>query len=56
MPTRSQPLTEAEQRLMESQIRNALAQLRRRYDELDRLTGKNAAERYEEAQQRRAAK
>ena len=47
----AQPLTEAA--LREARRQNALAQLRRRYDELDKLTGKNAAERVEEVRQRR---
>ena len=50
MPT-TQPLTEAA--LQEARCQNALAQLRRRYDELDQLTGQNAAERVEAMRQRR---
>ena len=50
MPT-TQPLTEAA--LQEARRQNALAQLRRRYDELDQLTGQNAAERVEAMRQRR---
>jgi hypothetical protein len=49
----TQPLTEAA--LQEARRKNAQAQLRRRYDELDKLTGKNAAERVEEVRQRRRA-
>lgn len=47
----TQPLKEAA--LQEARRQNALAQLRRRYDELDKLTGQNAAERVEEVRQRR---
>ena len=50
MPT-TQPLTEAA--LQEARRQNALAQLRRRYDELDQLTGQNATERVEAMRQRR---
>ena len=49
----TKPLTEAA--LQEARRQNAQAQLRRRYDELDKLTGKNAAERVEEVRQRRRA-
>ena len=35
--------------------RRALAHLRQRYEELDKLTGKTAAERFEEVRQRRRA-
>ena len=49
----TQPLTEAA--FQEARRRNALAQLRRRYDELDKLTGQNAAERVEAVHQRRRA-
>ena len=49
----TQPLTDAA--LQEARRQNARAQLRRRYDELDKLTGKNAAERVEEVRQRRRA-
>ena len=49
----TQPLTEAA--LQEARRQNALAQLRRRYDELDKLTGKDAAERVEEARKRSQA-
>ena len=52
MPT-TQPLTEAA--LQEARRQNALAQLRRRYDELDRLTGKTAAERVAELRERQRA-
>ena len=47
-------LTEAA--LQEARRKNALAQLRRRYDELDQLTGQNAAERVEAVRQRRRAR
>ena len=47
----TQPLTEAA--LQEARRQNARAQLRRRYDELDKLTGQNAAERVEAVRQRR---
>ena len=49
----TQPLTEAA--LQEARRKNALTQLRRRYDELDKLTGKNAAERVEELRERQRA-
>ena len=49
----TQPLIKAA--LQEARRQNALAQLRRRYDELDKLTGKNAAERVEEVRQRKQA-
>ncbi|MBD2768949.1 hypothetical protein IC235_13730 [Hymenobacter sp. BT664] len=49
----TQPLPKAT--LQETRRQNAQAQLRRRYDELDKLTGKNAAERVEEVRQRRRA-
>jgi len=49
----TQPLTQAA--LQEARRQNALAQLRRRYDELDKLTGQNAAERVEAVRQRRRA-
>lgn len=52
MPT-TQPLTEAA--LQEARRQNALAQLHRRYDELDKLTGKTAAERVAELRERRRA-
>ena len=42
-------LTEEEQRLLEARRRVALVSLLRRYAELDRITGKTAAERFEEA-------
>ena len=47
--TIARQLTEEEQRLLEAQVRATLASLHRRYAELDRLTGKTSAERYEEA-------
>ena len=46
----TQPLTEAA--LQEARRQNALVQLRRRYDELDKLTGKTAAERVAELRER----
>jgi hypothetical protein len=49
----TQPLTEAA--LQEARRQNALAQLRRRYDELDKLTGKTAAERVAELRERQRA-
>ena len=49
----TQSLTQAA--LQETRRQNALAQLRRRYDELDKLTGQNAAERVEAVRQRRRA-
>ncbi|MFD2787227.1 hypothetical protein [Hymenobacter rubripertinctus] len=41
--------------LHEARRQNALAQLRRRYEALDKLTGQTAAERLEAQRQRRAA-
>ena len=49
----AQPTTEAA--LLAARLQNATAQLRRRYDELDKLTGKNAAERVEELRRKRRA-
>ena len=48
-PPVTRQLTDDEQRLLDAQIRATLASLHRRYAELDRLTGKTSAERYEEA-------
>ena len=47
--TVTRQLTEEEQRLLEAQRRVALISIHRRYAELDRITGKTAAERFEEA-------
>ena len=47
--TIARQLTEEEQRLLEAQRRVALISIHRRYAELDRITGKTAAERFEEA-------
>lgn len=49
MPT-TQPLTKAP--LQDVRHQNALALLRRRYDELDKLTGKTAAGRVAELRER----
>lgn len=51
----AQPATD-EAQLHEGRRQNALAQLRRRYDALDKLTGKTAAERVEALRQRRTAR
>ena len=50
-----QPATDKAQ-LHEARRQNALAQLRRRYEALDKLTGKTAAERVEELRERRPAR
>lgn len=39
------PVLSEEARLLEARLRNALAAMHRRYDALDKLTGKTAAER-----------
>lgn len=46
------PPSPEETRLLEARLRNSLAALHRRYDALDKLTGKTAAERLEAARQR----
>lgn len=56
MESTTRQLTAEEQRLVDAQIRVTLVSLHRRYAELDRITGKTAAERYEEARQRIQAK
>ena len=45
-----------EARLLEARLRNALVAMHRRYDALDKLTGKTAAERLEAARQQLAAR
>ena len=49
------PLTTDQAQLHKARRQNALAQLRRRYEALDKLTGKTAAERIAELRQRRPA-
>ncbi len=51
----AQPATDQTQ-LHEARRQNALAQLRRRYEALDKLTGKTAAERVEALRQHRTAR
>ena len=51
----AQPATDPTQ-LHEARRQNALAQLRRRYEALDKLTGKTAAERVADLRQRRPAR
>ncbi len=51
----TQPATDQAQ-LHEARRQNALAQLRRRYNALDELTGKSAAERVAELRERRTAR
>lgn len=53
MKTSQPAINEAQ--LHETRRQNALAQLRRRYNALDKLTGKTAAERVEDLRQRRTA-
>ena len=51
----AQPDTDQAQ-LHEARRQNALAQLRRRYEALDKLTGKTAAERVADLRQSRTAR
>lgn len=51
----AQPATDQAQ-LHEARRQNALAQLCRRYESLDKLTGKTAAERVEELRQSRTSR
>lgn len=51
----AQPVTDQAQ-LHEARRQNTLAQLRRRYDALDKLTGKTAAERVADLRQSRIAR